>query len=187
MVGTVGELRATDALLLNGYQRLANVIIVCSLIIAGCSLAVSVAAGLTERKRPFALLRLTGVPVTMLRGVIAVESAVPLLMTATIAIGAGFLTSALFAHAQLHQSLRSPGIGYFIIVLTGLIASLAIISSTFPATRAHQRPGKRTQRLKGRGRLLRHGHRTRVVRGAGRGLSMRIDRSALTCTRDVNR
>jgi hypothetical protein len=131
-VGTVGELNASSALLFTGYERLANVIIVCSLVIAGCSLAVSVAAGLTERKRPFSLLRLTGVPVQMLRRVIAVESVVPLVVTSAIAIGAGFLASALFAHAQLHQSLRSPGGDYVAVVVIGLVASLAIISSTFP-------------------------------------------------------
>ncbi len=43
-------------------QQLADVIILASLPIAGCSLAASVVAGLTERKRPFSLLRLTGTP-----------------------------------------------------------------------------------------------------------------------------
>lgn len=38
----------------------ANVIIAPSLIIAGCSLAVGVAAGLSDRERPFSLLRLAG-------------------------------------------------------------------------------------------------------------------------------
>jgi len=49
--------------LLAGYKQLANVVILVSLPIAGCSLAVAVAAGLTERKRPFSVLRLTGVSV----------------------------------------------------------------------------------------------------------------------------
>jgi len=43
-------------------QDMTDVIIVASLIIAACSLAVTIAAGLGERKRPFSLLRLTGVP-----------------------------------------------------------------------------------------------------------------------------
>ena len=48
-------------------------VILVSLPIAGCSLAVSVAAGLTDRKRPFSLLRLTGAPLGVLRRVVALE------------------------------------------------------------------------------------------------------------------
>ena len=39
-------------------QQIADVVIVASLVIAGCSLAVSVTAGIADRKRPFSLLRL---------------------------------------------------------------------------------------------------------------------------------
>ena len=72
-----------------GWQQLANVVILASLPIAGCSLAVSVVGGLTDRKRPFSLLRLTGAPVRVLRRVVALESAVPLLVVAVVAIGDG--------------------------------------------------------------------------------------------------
>ena len=44
-------------------------VILATLPIAGCSLAVSVVAGLAERRRPFSLLRLTGVPLSLLRRV----------------------------------------------------------------------------------------------------------------------
>jgi hypothetical protein len=64
--------------LLAGYKQLANVVILVSRPIAGCSLAVAVAAGLTERKRPFSVLRLTDVSVAMLRRVVALETVVPL-------------------------------------------------------------------------------------------------------------
>src|SRR5581483_4894613 len=78
------------------WQRLANVVILASLPIAGCSLAVSVAGGLSERKRPFSLLRLTGVPLRVLRRVVALESVVPLLVVAVLAIGTGLLSAQLF-------------------------------------------------------------------------------------------
>ena len=48
------------------YQQLADVVVLTSLAIAGCTLAASVAAGLAERKRPFSLLRLAGAPLGML-------------------------------------------------------------------------------------------------------------------------
>ena len=59
---TVGEANAGDNAADNAYQQLADVVILTSLTVAGCTLAVSVAGGLADRKRPFSLLRLTGSP-----------------------------------------------------------------------------------------------------------------------------
>jgi hypothetical protein len=129
---TVGEQAMQDSQLLTGEQQLADVVILVSLPIAGCALAVSVAAGLSDRKRPFSLLRLAGAPLGMLRRVVALESAVPLLVIAVVSVGMGFLAAQLFLRAQLGYSLRPPGPGYYLIVLTGLTASLGIIASTLP-------------------------------------------------------
>ena len=113
-------------------QRLSEVVIVASLVIAGCSLAVSVTAGLTDRKRPFSLLRLTGAPLGLLRRVVVLESAAPLVVIALLSAGTGFLSSQLFLSSELSESLRPPGIAYYTIVLAGLAASLAVIAATFP-------------------------------------------------------
>ena len=107
-------------------------VILATLPIAGCSLAVSVVAGLAERRRPFSLLRLTGVPLSLLRRVVAFESAVPLLVMSALAIVTGFLAAGLFLKSQLHETLQPPGAGYVLIVALGLVASLAIIASTLP-------------------------------------------------------
>jgi hypothetical protein len=120
---------------LSGFEQLAAVIIFASLPIAGCSLAVSVIAGLTDRKRPFSLLRLTGVPLGVLRRVVALESAVPLLAAAVLAIGAGLLGAQLFLTAQLQYHLHPPGLTYSLIVAGGLLLSLGIIAATFPLLR----------------------------------------------------
>ncbi len=117
---------------LAGWTQLANVAILTSLPIAGCSLAVSIAGGLSERKRPFSLLRLSGVPVRLLRRVVLLESAVPLLASAALAIAMGFLAAHLFLVAQMHYNLLAPGVSYYVIVAVGLLASLAIIGSTLP-------------------------------------------------------
>jgi hypothetical protein len=118
-----------------GFQQLANVAVLVSLCIAGCGLAVSVVAGLNDRKRPFSLLRLTGVPLGMLRRVVAFESVVPLLVNAVVAAGAGFLAAGLFLRSQMDYSLRPPGAGYYITVFAGLAASLALLASTLPLLR----------------------------------------------------
>jgi hypothetical protein len=134
---TVAEHHAhtEDARLLAGYQQLADVVVIVSLCIAGCSLAVSVVAGLNDRKRPFSLLRLTGVPLGMLRRVVALESAVPLLANAVVATGAGFLAAQLFLKSQMDYSLRPPGAGYYVTVVAGLTASLGVIAATLPLLR----------------------------------------------------
>ncbi|RKE22562.1 FtsX-like permease family protein [Streptomyces sp. TLI_171] len=120
---------------LRGYQQLANVVILATFPIAGCSLAVSVAAALGERKRPFSLLRLTGVPLGMLRRVVVLESAVPLVLVSAVAIGVGLLAADLFLRSQLRYSLHALGGGYYLTVAAGLAAALAIIGSTLPLLR----------------------------------------------------
>jgi predicted lysophospholipase L1 biosynthesis ABC-type transport system permease subunit len=131
---TTAERRAStdDAQLLNGYKQLAGVVIIVSLCIAGCSLAVSVVAGLNDRKRPFSLLRLTGVQLGTLRRIIALETAVPLLVSAVVATTSGFLAAKLFLKSQQHYSLQPPGAEYYITVLAGLAVSLGVIALTLP-------------------------------------------------------
>ncbi|MFK3984100.1 FtsX-like permease family protein [Micromonospora sp. NPDC050397] len=129
---TTGEFEADFTRTLVQWQRLADVVVVASLCIAGCSLAVAVVGGLTERKRPFSMLRLTGVQLGVLRRVVALESTVPLLVVAVLATGTGFLAAHLFLTSQMDYSLRAPGVTYYLIVVAGLVASLAIIGSTMP-------------------------------------------------------
>src|SRR5262249_62404149 len=70
--------------------QLAIVVILISLVIAGCTLATGIAAGLADRKRPFSLLRLTGARLAMLRRVVALAGAVPLLAVAGDSLGTAF-------------------------------------------------------------------------------------------------
>jgi hypothetical protein len=132
---TIAEDRARISQQLDGYKQLSDVVIAVSFPIAGCSLAVSVAGGLSDRRRPFSLLRLTGVRLGALRRVVLLESAVPLFVVAVVAIGTGFLAAQLFLKAQLHYSLRPPGAEYYLIVAGGLAAALAVIASTLPLLR----------------------------------------------------
>ncbi len=116
-------------------QQLADVMIMASLVVAGCTLAVSVVGGLSERRRPFSLLRLTGVPLGTLRRVVALESAVPLLTVALVSIAAAFVAAQLFLSAQMGYNLRPPGLPYSVTVLAGLGASLGILAGTLPLLR----------------------------------------------------
>jgi hypothetical protein len=128
----VDALDPSTARLLAMIQDMTDVIIVASLIIAACSLAVNIAAGLGERKRPFSLLRLTGVPTALLHRVVALESALPLLLVAAVSIAVGLVSAALYLRSQVGIAFSIPGIAYWATVVGGLAASLAIIASTFP-------------------------------------------------------
>jgi hypothetical protein len=132
---TLGEDTAADNGGDNAFQQLADVVILTSLAIAGCTLAVSVAGGLADRKRPFSLLRLTGARLGMLRRVIALESAVPLLAVAAVAIGTGFGASAMYATMEMRLSLAAPSAAYFVLTATGIVLALGLILATFPLLR----------------------------------------------------
>jgi hypothetical protein len=131
---TIAETNAYNSSnqLLAMEQQLADVIILASLPIAGCALAASVVSGLTERKRPFSLLRLAGTPLGVLRRVVTLESAVPLLVVAVLSIAVGFGGAELFLRAQMGYTLRPPGAAYYGIVVAGLVAALGIIAATLP-------------------------------------------------------
>ncbi len=128
----VESLDPSNARLLTMIQDVTDIIIVATLIIAACSLAVNIVAGLGERRRPFSLLRLTGAPTKLLHRVVALESALPLLLVATVSIVVGLLSAALYLHSQVDIAFRFPGMAFWATVVGGLAASLAIIASTFP-------------------------------------------------------
>jgi hypothetical protein len=129
---TLGDLIRQNNSGNNAYQQLANTVILVSLPIAGCTLAAAVAAGLADRKRPFSLLRLTGARLTTLRRVVALESAVPLLAVAAVAIGTGFGAAAEYASVAQHYPMAAPGVAYYLITAGGILVSLGIIAATFP-------------------------------------------------------
>jgi predicted lysophospholipase L1 biosynthesis ABC-type transport system permease subunit len=95
----------------------------------------AVAAGLADRKRPFSLLRLTGARLGLLRRVVTLESAVPLLAVAVISIGVGFGAAAMYASVMLQRPLVAPGAGYYLIAGAGIAVSLGVIGATFPLLR----------------------------------------------------
>jgi len=132
---TQNEWRSDFSRTLVQWQRLADVVIVASLVIAGSSLAVALVGGINERQRPFALLRLTGARLAELRRVITLESAVPLLAVSAVAIAAGFTAAAFFLRSQLRYDLKAPDLSYYLLVGLGLGLSLALIASTMPLLR----------------------------------------------------
>jgi hypothetical protein len=140
---TISEHQANsaNAKLNAGYRRLADVIVLAGLVVAGCTLAVSLVSGLNDRRRPFSVLRLAGAPFGLLRRIVIVESAMPLLLGAAASMGVGFLAAYLFVRGQLTESFAFPGAEYFLVVLAGLFAAIAIIASTLPILQRITGPG----------------------------------------------
>jgi hypothetical protein len=135
-----GDLDSQSAQLLGELRSTSEVVIVASLLIAGCSLAVAMAVGIVERKRPFSLLRLTGVPVRALRHIVALETALPLVVISIFSAALGLGAADLFLRSQFGETLRVPGVAYFGIVMGGLMASLAIIGSSLALLEPLTRP-----------------------------------------------
>src|SRR6266542_2459584 len=71
-------------------------------------------------------------PLRVLRRMVVLEAAVPLLVISVFSAGLGFLAAGLFLSSQLGYSLRPPGVDYYLLVLGGIVVSLAVIASTLP-------------------------------------------------------
>jgi hypothetical protein len=136
--GEVAKIRNNDD---KNIERVALAIVALILIVAGCSLAVSVAGSLLDRKRPFIILRLSGTPLKTLTRVVLLESIVPLVVATVVAAGvaiaiAGPPLRAIFsAHLGTHQHFASaahPDLGYYLTMLGGLALSALVVLAAMP-------------------------------------------------------
>lgn len=142
---TTKELRSQDKSLLDIVQQVINGAFALVLFVAGCSLAVTVAGGLVERKRPFGLLRVAGTSLGQLRRVVLLESAVPLIVSAFVASGIGILIGILTVKSFFSpgsDQIYMPSLLFFSLVGAGLVAALLIIVATLPILSALTRPEK---------------------------------------------
>ncbi len=130
---TVAEVSAADRALVRMLERMVNVGVMLCLVIAGSSLAVSMAGGLVERKRPLGLLRLTGMPLRRLYRAVLLEAAVPLALTAIVSALAGFLVAGLMlSSTTTGLRLAAPQWGYYAMMIGGFAAAMAVVCATLP-------------------------------------------------------
>lgn len=126
------ELFAKGVRLFTQIKALTNLGILVVLLVAGCSLLVAVADSLLERKRPFTLLRLTGMSLGQLRAAVMLEAAVPLVATALLAAVAGTLFGGLLLKATNDSPLMAPSLDFVLTLAAGVGLSLAIVACTLP-------------------------------------------------------
>jgi hypothetical protein len=131
---TFGEVAQVRAVLLAEIEQITLVMVALTLLVAGCSLTMAVAGGLVERRRPFTLLRLAGTPTPTLYKVVLLESALPLVVAAVVAAGAGIAVAVpVFGQLAIKgASVALPGHVYFLSMSGGLAASLAVILAALP-------------------------------------------------------
>lgn len=126
------EASAAASRRLTQLDRLSNLALAFTLVLAGCGLAVAVSGGILERKRPFALLRLSGMHLAELQRVAWLEAAAPLLLIALSSALLGLATSAVIVVLSGGMSWQLPSIGYWVSLAGGLAVALAVAAATLP-------------------------------------------------------
>jgi len=131
---TVGEQVQARAVVAVTAERLVYIAAALTLIVAGCSLAVAVGGSLVERKRPFTLLRVTGVAIRTLYRVVLLEATIPLAAAtvAAAAFGYGVAALAVTRLGPAGTPVPVPGGAYFAIMAAGLAGSLLVILASLP-------------------------------------------------------
>ena len=115
-------------------EKIVYAAVALTLIVAGCSLAVAVAGGLVDRKRPFTLLRVSGTQVAVLNKVVLLEAAVPLVAAAVAAAGIAYGTSLLAFVRLAPTGTATPQLGhdYYALMGIGLVIACGIVTMTLP-------------------------------------------------------
>ncbi|MEU6414475.1 FtsX-like permease family protein [Microbispora sp. NPDC046933] len=139
---TFAEVAEVRADLYTRAENVALAMVGLTLVAGACGLVVAAGGGLVERRQPFTLLRLAGTPTRTLAAVVLLESALPLVLAAALAAGAGFGVAEplIDALAMKSASFAMPGPVYFASLGTGLAASLLVILTTLPLLRRMTTP-----------------------------------------------
>jgi hypothetical protein len=120
-----------DALYLGNLEQLLRVGWQFVLVVAACGLTVGMVAGVIERRRPFALLRASGLRLGELRQVVFLETAATMLVTAAVGVGLGVASS--YALAQFGDLAWAwPDRGVFVMVGVGVLAALTLSTLALP-------------------------------------------------------
>ena len=126
----------STARLIQGLAVLAYLGMFVAIAIAGLSLAVATASAVLDRKRVLGLMRLMGMPVSVLRRIITREAAVPLLTVLLLSVGLGFLVAWLMV-TFIDDTYRVtwPAPDYFVALGLSLLLALGAVTATFSLIR----------------------------------------------------
>jgi hypothetical protein len=109
------------------------------MIVAACSLTVSVVATMVERRRPFALLRASGMPLGQLRRLALFETSIPLVVTALGGMAVTFVlylvgnAGAALAEPESPEALLTlPDAAFFASLGGGLLGAIVVSMLSWP-------------------------------------------------------
>jgi ABC-type antimicrobial peptide transport system permease subunit len=129
--GEVAQIRNNDA---TNTERMILVLLGLTVLVAGCSLAVTVGGSLVERRRQFTLLRVSGTPRSVLTRVVLLESVLPLVTASVVAAATGLGVAIALVKAVLPGVTPTtfPGPGYYLTMAGGLAVALLVVLATLP-------------------------------------------------------
>ena len=139
---TFGEAVQARVAVGDTVQRLMDVAVDLTLLVAGCSLAVGIGGGLVERKRAFTLLRVSGTPGSTLYRVVLLEAALPLIAATVAAAATAYGISVLTISRLASKGTPLPVLGasYYLSIGAGLLVSFAAILAAMPLLRRMTAP-----------------------------------------------
>ncbi len=126
---TGDDLTARPAIYVTGLADVLPYAIVFVLLVTACSLTVSVTSAVLERRRPFALLRASGVRLGELRRIVLLETGVPLALTVFGSVGLAVLVTYLTLPPSQWVL---PEAGFFAGLGIGVLAAFAVSLITLP-------------------------------------------------------
>jgi ABC-type antimicrobial peptide transport system permease subunit len=129
--GEVAQIRNNDD---TNIERVVFAMLALTLLIAGCSLAVTVGGSVVERKRPFTLLRVSGAAASTLRRVVLLEALLPLFAASVVAAVVGVAVARPLVAALLprYTHVAFPGPTYYLTLGAGLLVAFGVILLTLP-------------------------------------------------------
>jgi hypothetical protein len=134
--GEIAQIRNNDD---TNAETVLLAIVGLTLVMAACSLAVTVGGGILDRRRSFSLLRLSGTSGSTLYRVVLLESVLPLVTASLVAAatGVGVAIPLVKALPKLRDeaNLALPGTAYYVAMGAGFVTALMVISSALPLLR----------------------------------------------------
>lgn len=130
---TGSEIGTDTTRIVDELGRIVTLGVVLTMAVAGASLAIAVTGGLLDRRRPFALLRLSGVPLRNLRSVVLLEAAAPLIAVAVLSGILGVLVSQLLLRLVTgNGAVPLPDLSLAALLAAGVLGALAIVAAVLP-------------------------------------------------------
>ncbi|MHB8959198.1 MAG: FtsX-like permease family protein [Candidatus Limnocylindrales bacterium] len=132
IVATRAERSADASAPMDELARVVSLGVLGALLLAGASLSIAVATGLVERRVPFALLRLAGMPLGRLRLVLLLEASAPLVAVSAVSAVLGTLVVQVLLRAQSGIPVPPPDLGGLVLLAVAVSASLGIVAAALP-------------------------------------------------------